>query len=63
MDAACHVHKDIGPGLLESAYKECLYYELKEREMNVLMEVGLPLVYKNLHLDCRYRLDLWVEKK
>ena len=63
VDAAIEVHKNLGPGLLESSYKECLFYELVQRGLSVLKEVGLPLVYKEVKLDCGYRIDLWVENK
>lgn len=56
--AAIEVHRALGPGLLESAYLACLVYELRERGLKVLQEVPLPLVYKEVKLDCGYRLDL-----
>lgn len=58
--AAIEVHKHLGPGLLESAYRECLRYELLQRGYSALQEVGLPLTYEGLKLDCGYRLDLLV---
>ncbi|HEX2996505.1 MAG TPA: GxxExxY protein [Anaerolineales bacterium] len=58
--AAIEVHKQLGPGLLESAYRECLRYELLQRDYVALQEVPLPLIYKGLRLDCGYRLDLLV---
>jgi GxxExxY protein len=58
--AAIEVHRALGPGLLESAYVTCLVYELRERGLKVLQEVPLPLVYKEVKLDCGYRLDLVV---
>lgn len=58
--AAIEVHKHLGPGLLESTYRECLKYELLQREHLALQEVPLPLIYKGLKLDCGYRLDLLV---
>jgi GxxExxY protein len=58
--AAIEVHRALGPGLLESAYVTCLVYELRERGFKVLQEVPLPLVYKEVKLDCGYRLDLVV---
>ena len=61
INCAIEVHKALGPGLLESAYKECLYYELNEAGLNVEKEKALPLVYKNVKLDCGYRIDLLVE--
>ncbi len=58
--AAIEVHRHLGPGLLESAYRECLRYELLQQEYVALQEVSLPLTYKGLKLDCGYRLDLLV---
>ena len=58
--AAIEVHRALGPGLLESAYLTCLVYELRERGYKVLQEVPLPLIYKEVKLDCGYRLDLLV---
>jgi len=63
INAAIEVHKELGPGLLESTYKECLYYELIKRGLSVIKENGLPLIYKEVHLDCGYRIDLYVERK
>ncbi|MBW4634155.1 MAG: GxxExxY protein [Iphinoe sp. HA4291-MV1] len=57
------VHTALGPGLLESAYEECLYYELKKRGLSVGKQVPLPLIYEEVKLDCVYRLDLIVENK
>ena len=62
-DAALKVHKTLGPGLLESAYQECLYHELKKSELHVQKEKALPLIYEEVKLDCGYRLDLMVEDK
>jgi GxxExxY protein len=59
--AAIEVHRTLGPGLLESAYEACLVYELAERELEVEQQKPLPLVYKEVTLDCGYRLDLLVE--
>jgi len=63
--AAIDVHKSLGPGLLESVYEECLFYELNLRKLNVERQLKLPVNYKevNLDLDLGYRLDLLVEKK
>ena len=61
--AAIEVHRTLGPGLLESAYKECLNYELKCREMSVRREVAQPVVYKEIKLNHGYRIDLLVENK
>ena len=60
---AINVHKALGPGLLESAYQECLYYELKKRGLKVNKEVSMPLVYDNVNLDCGYRIDLFIENE
>jgi GxxExxY protein len=57
------VHRILGPGLLESAYRECLYYELKSANLLVEKERPMPLVYKEVKLDHGYRLDILVEKK
>ena len=61
--AAIEVHKHLGPGLLESAYEECLLHELRIRDMSVERQKGLPVIYKEVKLDCGYRLDLLVEKR
>lgn len=61
--AAIEVHKTLGPGLLESAYQACLFYELKNLGYSVIKEVSLPIVYKDIKLDHDYRIDLLVENK
>jgi len=60
---AIGVHKSLGLGLLESAYKECLYFELKNLRLNVIKEKPLPIVYKQVRLDHGYRIDLLVENR
>ena len=60
---AIEVHKQLGPGLLESAYQECLYYELKQEGLQVQKEKPMPIVYKEVKLDHGYRIDLLVEEK
>ena len=60
---AIDVHKQLGPGLLESAYQECLSYELMEKELLVEKEKPMPIVYKEVKLDHGYRIDLLVERK
>jgi GxxExxY protein len=60
---AIEVHKSLGPGLLESAYLECLCYELQKAGLYVEKQKSLPLVYKSVKLDAGYRLDLIVENK
>ena len=59
--AAIEVHRHLGPGLLESAYEECLCYELSRSGLRFERQVPLPVEYKGLRLDCAYRLDLLVE--
>lgn len=60
---AIEVHRTLGPGLLESAYQECLYYELKNLEIYVERELNLPIIYKDIKIDYGYRIDLLVENK
>jgi GxxExxY protein len=60
---AIKVHKALGPGLLESAYEACLYYELIKAGLEVERQKPLPVVYDGVELDCGYRMDLVVEKK
>lgn len=62
-DASLKVHNALGPGLLESAYQECLYHELKKTELFIQKEKPLPLIYETVKLDCGYRLDLIIEDK
>jgi GxxExxY protein len=59
--AAIEVHREFGPGLLESAYEECFCHELHLRNVSFQRQVELPVVYKGLKLDCGYRLDVVVE--
>lgn len=61
--AAIKVHKELGPGLLESAYQECLHYELIQLGLLVEKEKPLPLIYQDVKLDCGYRIDLFIENK
>ena len=60
--AAINVHRELGPGLLESAYEACLVYELSCAGLKVDQQKPLPVVYKTVSLDCGYRLDLLVER-
>jgi len=60
---AIQVHRELGPGLLESSYQECLYFELIQSGLLVEKQKPLPLVYKDVKLECGYRLDLMVENK
>ena len=59
--AAIEVHRELGPGLLESTYEECLCAELRTRRRAFRRQVPLPVVYKGIPLDCGYRIDLIVE--
>ncbi len=61
VDAAIKVHRQLGPGLLESAYQTCLAYELRKRGLKVVCEVTLPIVYDGQQIDCGYRVDMIVE--
>jgi GxxExxY protein len=60
---AIKVHTNLGPGLLESAYKECLFYELQKEGLKVEKEKPMPLVYDDVKLEIGYRIDLFVENK
>ncbi len=57
---AIEVHRALGPGLLESAYEECLCYELDNHKIPFIRQVPLPVVYKSVRLECGYRMDLVV---
>ncbi len=60
--AAIEVHKQLGPGLLESAYEECLAYELTQRQIAFERQKAIPVVYKNVCLDCGFKVDLLIDK-
>ena len=61
--AAIEVHRSLGPCLLESAYLECLFFELKSQGLKVEKEIALPITYKEVKLDHGYRIDLLVENQ
>jgi GxxExxY protein len=63
LDCSFKVHSALGPGLLESSYEECLYFELKQQGLNVEKQKALPLIYQEVKLDVGYRIDLFVENK
>lgn len=63
INRAIKVHSALGPGLLESSYKECLFYELGKAGLYVEKEKALPLVYEDVKLECGYRIDIFVERK
>ena len=61
--AAIEVHRELGPGLLESAYEQCLCHELSRRRIPFQCQLDLPVEYKGLRLDCGYRIDVLVDNK
>lgn len=63
VNSSLRVHRALGPGLLESAYEACLYYELQQSGLVVEVQKKMPLVYGEVELDCGYRIDLMVENK
>ena len=63
INAAFQVHKELGPGLLESTYEHCLAFELPSQELSIETQLALPVIYKNVKLDCGYRIDIRVERK
>jgi len=63
LDAAFRVHSALGPGLLESAYEHCLFYELSKHGIQALRQVQLPLIYDDVKIDAGYRIDLLVENQ
>ncbi len=63
VDCAYKVHKELGPGLLESTYEECIKYELLNAGLKVEQQKALPIVYREVKLECGYRIDLLVENK
>ncbi|WP_316634807.1 GxxExxY protein [uncultured Flavobacterium sp.] len=60
---AIEIHKKLGSGLLENAYKECLFYKITQRGLLVEKEKTMPLIFEDVQLDCGYRIDLLVENK
>ena len=62
-DCSLKVHKALGPGLLESAYEECLFYELKKTGLKIEKQKPLPLIYENVKLEAGYRVDIIIEDK
>lgn len=60
---ALQVHRDLGPGLLENTYKECLFHKIQKAGLEVRKEVALPVCYEGVKLECGYRLDLLVANK
>ncbi len=62
-EAGLKIHKSLGPGLLESAYEECLHYELFQSGLSIQRQAGLPLVYEGIKMEIGYRPDIIVENK
>ena len=60
---AIDIHRILGPGLLEKAYEECLYYKILKSGLAVEQQKPMPLVFEEVHLECGYRIDLLVENK
>ena len=60
---AIEVHRELGPGLLENTYKQCLAYELSQAQIKFQIEVELPVQYKKMHISCGYRIDMIIENK
>jgi len=60
---AIKIHKTLGPGLLESAYEECLYYELTKTELFVERQKAIPLIYEEVKMECGYRADIVANKQ
>ncbi len=63
ISAAIAVHRELGPGLLESAYEACLVYELIQHGLSVERQKSVPVTYRGVKIDCGYRIDLLVEDK
>ncbi|MCD4725597.1 MAG: GxxExxY protein [Bacteroidales bacterium] len=63
LDCSFNIHSTLGPGLLESTYEECLFYEILQSGIKVEKQIPLPLIYKEVKLDAGYRVDLLVENK
>lgn len=61
--SAMAVHTSLGPGLLEKVYQECLFYKLKKEGLKVRKEVGVPLNFEGVYLECGFRIDLFVEER
>ena len=61
IQAAIEVHENLGPGLLESAYEQCLAYELRQKGIKFKLQHALPVEYRGIKLDCGYRIDVLIE--
>lgn len=63
LDEAFHIHKTIGPGMLENVYQTCLSYRIKQRGLYVESEKPIPVIFEEIKMDCGYRADIVVEGK
>lgn len=63
IDASIKIHRNLGPGMLERVYEECLFYELKKTNLKVERQVKLPIVYEDVILSYGYRIDILIEDK
>ncbi|MGE5218229.1 MAG: GxxExxY protein [Chloroflexota bacterium] len=63
LGCALEVHRELGPGLLESTYQQCLAYELNQRNLPFRLQVELPVQYKQIKLNCGYRMDLLIDDR
>lgn len=63
LDEAFHIHKTIGPGMLENVYQTCLSYRLRQRGLIVELEKPIPVIFEEIKMDCGYRADIVVEGK
>jgi GxxExxY protein len=63
LGCAIEVHRSLGPGLLESTYEQCLAYELQVNNIEFKLQYSLPVIYKEVRLDCGYRIDLLIENE
>ena len=61
LGCAIEVHRELGPGLLESTYEQCMAYELSRANIPFRLQVALPVQYKKTQLDCGYRVDLFID--
>jgi GxxExxY protein len=61
LDSAFFIHSELGPGLLESAYEQCLYYDLSRKGLKVEKQKSMPLIFREMKMELGYRLDLFVE--
>lgn len=63
VNSCCQIHKELGPGLFESVYEECLHFELIQQGLSVQRQKELPVIYKSLKMEIGFRIDLIVENK